>query len=112
MNDFSPMVELEKAQKARTEGKEGMARVLARRSAGLAIRKFLARQDHYNSGLSLNDLIKDGEIRKMLPNAVHSTLDRLSTQVGEDYQLPEGMDLIADAQMIISQLSNINGENR
>ena len=98
-------LELNKARVARKEGNEGMARVLARRSAGFAIQEFISPKTLKFKGCSLSDLIKLNKVRKILPTSIHPALDRLSTRVGEDPQLPTGMDLIEDAQMVIDQLS-------
>ena len=104
-------IELNKARAARQKGNEGMSRVLSRRAAGLAIRDYLDFSDFDRGFLSLNMLIKLPEIRKHLPVSTHEALNRLCTRVEMNYQLPTGFDLILDAQFVIEQLSESNGEN-
>ncbi|MBA4384672.1 MAG: hypothetical protein C0410_08045 [Anaerolinea sp.] len=110
MDNTLAVAELEKAREARQNGNEGMARVLARRAAGLVIREYLQTVDFDLRGLSLNALIKDEQVRKVLPVSIHSALERLSTRIGMDYQFPVDFNLIMDAQNVIEQLSKVNGE--
>jgi hypothetical protein len=105
MEDSLAQLELEKAFATRDSGNEGMARVLARRAAGLAIRDYLSSKFFDQRGLSLNSLIKDEGVRKQLPITIHEALDRLSTRIGADFQFPENFDLLQDAQQVIEQLS-------
>jgi HEPN domain-containing protein len=111
MSYLQAFEELDKAKTARNENKEGMARVLARRAAGLAIRAFLHEQGMDSAGLSLNDLLTDIETKKHLPDTLQEALIRLSTRVGVDYQLPPDYDLISDSHQIIQSLSILTGEN-
>jgi hypothetical protein len=110
MDESLTVFELEKAQQARQKGNEGMARVLARRAAGMAIRNYLSINDIEQRGLSLNALIKDEEVRKGLPTSTHAALDRLSTRIGMDFQFPVDFDLLLDAQLVIELLSINHGE--
>ncbi len=112
MSKKSAILELEKAFSARQSGNEGMARVLARRAAGLAIRDYLNSKDVIQSELSLNALLKDYTIRKILPNQTHDALDRLSTRIGMDFRFPKDFDLLLDAELVIEQLSKVNGEKK
>jgi hypothetical protein len=110
MDETLAILELEKARETRQNGNEGMARVLARRAAGLAIRDYLNNQDFDQRGFSLNALIKEEEVRKQLPVTIHEALERLCTRIGMDFQFPLDYDLLQDAQLVIEQLSTINGE--
>lgn len=110
MDESLALLELEKARKTIQSGNEGMARVLARRAAGLAIREYLQTGDFDLRGLSLNAIIKDEEVRMALPVSIHAALERLSTRIGMDFQFPVDFDLLMDAQKVIEQLSIINGE--
>jgi len=102
-------LELEKARVARENGNEGMARVLARRAAGLAIRAFLEENGETQSMLSLNKLIKDESVRNLLPETIQAELNRMCLRVDLNYQLPGNIDLIKDAQTILNLLM-IHGE--
>ncbi|HCS39231.1 MAG TPA: hypothetical protein DIW44_06575 [Anaerolineaceae bacterium] len=110
MDESLASLELIKAEETRLKGNEGMARVLARRAAGLAIREYLKTMDFNQRGLSLNGLLKDEEIRKILPASVHEPLDRLSTRIGIDFSYPSNFDLLLDSRLVIEKLSIINGE--
>ena len=110
MDDSLAVFELKKAQQTRQKGNEGMARVLARRSAGLAIRAYLSDMGIAQNGLSLNALIKDEGVRKLLPTSTHEALDRLSTRIGMDFQFPADFDLLLDAQLVVNILSTNHGE--
>jgi len=104
MQEDSPHNELQKAYEARTKENEGMARVLARRAAGLAVRKHLLKKNLDVPMMSLNALLHDESIRNLLPQEIHSALDRLCTRVNPQYQLPFEEDLLVDSQMIIDTL--------
>lgn len=103
--------ELEKARSARKSGFVGKSRVLARRAAGLAIRDYLRNQYPSLAELALNDLLKDQTVRELVPKSIHAALDRLTTRVNLDYQLPAEMDLLMDAEGIINILQMEMGEN-
>ena len=105
MQETQALTELEKARSARSNGNEGMSRVLARRAAGLSIRAYLQERNEALSELSLNKLIKEESVRNLLPPIIHEELDRLCMRVDENYQLPSDMDLIADAQTILNILN-------
>ncbi|MBA3074106.1 MAG: hypothetical protein FP831_10955 [Anaerolineae bacterium] len=102
-------LELAKAYETRHKNNEGIARVLARRAAGLAIRKYLEMIDFNHRGLSLNALLNNGDVRKNLPAAVYEALDRLSTRIGMDFNFPMNFDLLLDAKFVIEKLSLVNG---
>jgi hypothetical protein len=111
MEESLAVQELSKATQTRQNGNEGMARVLARRSAGLSIREFLATKGVDQRGLSLNALLKDVDVRNHIPVSLHSALDRLSTRIGMDFNFPADFDLLLDAKYIIDQLIINNGDN-
>jgi hypothetical protein len=98
-------LELSKAYETRHKCNEGMARVLARRAAGLAIRKYLEMLDFDQRGLSLNTLLINDAVRRKLPTAVYEALDRLSTRIGMDFSFPMNFDLLVDAKFVIENLS-------
>jgi len=110
MGESLAVIELEKAHQARQKGNEGMARVLARRAAGLAIREYFSINSFNQRGLSLNALIKDEEVRNSLPASTYKALDRLTTRIGMDFQFPADFDLLLDAQLVMKLLSINHGE--
>ena len=90
--------ELNKALQARERGNEGQARVCARRAAGVATREYFTRLGRPVHTANAYDLLKlVSEDPSIAPNlqelAVHLTL-----RVDEQFKLPEGVDLLAEAQ--------------
>lgn len=97
--------ELKNAEQAKLEGKAGLSRVCARRAAGLSVRDYLSR-----CGISVQtgnnfELMKYPELRTFLPSSIHTALDHLTMTVDLDHNLPPGIDLIKDAQIVIEALS-------
>lgn len=97
--------EVEMAYRARQQGVEGRARVHARRAAGAAIREYFSRKGTLagrpNAYELLGQLIKECALSATeLTAAQHLVL-----RVDENYQLPPQIDLIADARILISTLS-------
>src|SRR5512146_1871141 len=94
--------EFEKAEQARAKGNEGQARVCARRAAGIAARKYLARRGvspQTTSAYDVLGLIADDPAlsRQMREYATHLTL-----RVNEEFKLPSGIDLIDEARKLCS----------
>ncbi len=86
--------ELIAAHAARSAGNEGKARVCARRAAGKAFNI---------SGLSSGPPL--AAIRQFLdshnpPEDIQAACSRLLLIVNDEYRLAEGIDLIADAEMV------------
>ena len=104
MINYQAEIELENARTARIAGKEGLARVCARRAAGFEIRAYLMRIGVSTEGLSANDLLKNQTIRLHLPGNIYPQLERLVTRVDSNYQLAPEIDLIEDAKVIINVL--------
>ncbi len=90
--------ELNMARTARVAGNEGKARVCARRAAGKALR---------SAGVSSGTPLV--AIRFFLdshhpPGDVEAACSHLLLTVNEEYRLADGIDLIADAEMILCYL--------
>lgn len=96
--------EFAKADQARSRGNEGQARVCARRAAGIAAREYLARRGVRVRTSSAYDLLQsiaqdpdvDYELREI---AAHLIL-----RVNEEFRLPAGIDLVAEARLLCSRL--------
>lgn len=90
--------ELNAARAARSAGNEGKARVCARRAAGQALRSA-----GLSSGppLAAIQLFLDSHLQ---PEDVRIACSHLLLTVNEEYRLAEGIDLIADAEMILNYL--------
>jgi hypothetical protein len=95
--------EIETALIARQAGKEGKARVCARRAANIVIKVYLQQQ---NIPQSSNALRNFRILRDNLDNyhPLLSLIDHLSSRVDNNFSLPEGVDLIQDALTLKSLL--------
>jgi hypothetical protein len=89
------------ARQARAGGKEGRARVCARRAAGHAIRGYreaLGLRDHDHSAFFLLRWIAS------LPDVdepIRASAQRLVTRVTPEHELPHPQDPLADAELLI-----------
>jgi hypothetical protein len=94
--------ELAAARAARRAGNEGRARVCARRAAGGAARDFLARRGvRIGSDYAAIQVLAS---RSDLPPDLLASAGRLILRVDEQFGLPPGLDLIAEASRLIERL--------
>ncbi len=96
--------EFEKAEQARARGNEGQARVCARRAAGIAAREYLNRRGMPTRTSSAYDVLRLLAEDASLPTNVKEAALRLTLRVNEEFQLPPGMDLVAEARMLCKVL--------
>jgi len=100
--DFRARIEAELAyaRAARLQGKEGRARVCARRAAGWAIAA------HFSQGRPLGALSQLRWLEKNdeAPEQLRSAAGRLTEQVTEDHELPHSEDPLRDAEFIVAEL--------
>ncbi len=96
--------ELAYARAAREHGKEGRARVSARRAAGWALDAFLSGRGEpaYRSAL---DLL--GWLEREGPAELRPAAARLRQQVTEDHRLPHAEDPLEDAELIVGTLQGL-----
>ncbi len=92
--------ELRNAELARARGNEGQARVCARRAAGIAAAEYHARRGLHASTGSALDLLRDLLTDDSVPAAALPAVESLVMQVNSDFQLPPGVDLIAEARRL------------
>lgn len=91
---------------ARQRGNEGMARVCARRAAGIAIKEFFAQREvswsKKGSGqpLSAYDYLKILDTMKDVPAGASESARLLLLRVTPDYSLPIEADLLEQAQRL------------
>jgi len=97
--------ELELARKARSVENEGMARVCARRAAGILAEQFLLRRGVQIPNQSAYDLLRQLEAMRNLPPQVHEIAGKFLMRVDYNHQLPVDIDLIAEADMLYGLLS-------
>jgi len=96
--------EIERAISSRKAGNEGMARVCARRAAGIVIGEYLSRQG--NTNLS-NSTIERISIFVTLPGMDDNNRDiarHFLLKVNADRNLPNDVDLISDNQWLVMNL--------
>lgn len=89
-------VELARGERARSEGNEGMARVCARRAAGIIVRAYFEENGVTPGGSSvLNHLraLRDAEAE---PARIRETAGRFLLQITPEHVLPGDVDLIAE----------------
>ena len=105
--------ELAYAALARAHGKEGRARVCARRAAGWAVGAYRNRAqgaaDPERAALSHLRWLRS---QADLPQTLQQAASRLTDQVGEDHRLPQVEDPLQDARSIVEALLGlIEAEN-
>lgn len=96
--------EIQHAMDARSEGNEGMARVCARRAAGIVIGEYLSRQGYKRLNPSAIDWL-------VLFNSLPEVNDSLKTiashflvKVDHDHNLPINVDLLSEVEWLAKTL--------
>ncbi len=96
--------ELDKARQARANGNEGMARVCARRAAGVVVREYFASRGIASRG-SAYEMLKRLVADDHAPLRARQAAELLVLRVNEASELPEGVDLLEEAQQLASVLT-------
>lgn len=96
--------EIRQAESAREAGNEGMARVCARRAAGIAAGEYLRRH-----GLSLSNPSAYTRLKFLLQvpqtsQAVQEVVNHFIMRINPDKSLPVPADLIAEARWLANEL--------
>jgi hypothetical protein len=92
--------EIEHAEQARARGNEGMARVCARRAAGIVIGEYLARHGYSSATHSAYERVK---VFCSLPEVQQGNKDMAGhflLKVNKDGGFDEGIDLINDVKIL------------
>ncbi len=97
--------ELASAEKARSAGFEGRARVSARRAAGIAVRSFLGNQGVPVATASAFDILQFFRDEWETSDEVRQVIDHLLMRVNEDFHLPSQIDLVAETRWLIQTLN-------
>jgi hypothetical protein len=97
-NQFN--AEMEKAKFARANRNEGMARVCARRAAGIVIGEYLLRHGYLSPSESAYDRLKYFHELQELPPGVREISGHFLVRVNLDHQLPVEIDLISEAEWL------------
>jgi hypothetical protein len=98
--------ELARGAAARREGLEGRARVCARRAAGAAIREYLDLRGLEAPGSSAYDLLAYLQGFGDVSADIRQAAGRLLARVDEDFTLPSGVDLLAEAGWLAEALED------
>ena len=96
--------ELDKAEQARSRGNEGQARVCARRAAGIAVREYFAWRGAAVRTPSAYDLLRTISEDRALAADLREAAAHLTLRVDEEFKLPAGVDLIAEARHLCQGL--------
>jgi len=96
--------EIARAQSARLAGNEGMARVCARRAAGIVIGEYLHRRGLIRPGPSALQRLKLLESMPDLDPQVKQAVGHLLLSVDKDHRLPPHIDLLSEAQWLAHAL--------
>lgn len=96
--------ELERAEKARAEANEGMARVCARRAAGLAAEEYITKKRLPFLGASAYERLNFLSQYHSVPAEIRQIAGNLLVRVSPDHTLPLESDLLQDARWLIEKL--------
>lgn len=98
--------ELKQAEQARAAGNEGMARVCARRAAGIAIRAYYQAIGQPARSTSAVDLLEQVRSDPRFALEIHSVAGHLLQRVTPEYQLPIPVDLLAETRWLVQALQD------
>jgi len=96
--------EFERAEAARATGKEGQARVCARRAAGIAIREYYSRRGQSVRTPSAYDLLQILAEEPHITPELKQAAMYLTLRVTEEFKLPLDVDLLDEARKLCDGL--------
>lgn len=97
--------EISTAQAARARGNEGMARVCARRAAGLAAGEYLIRHGMDDPALNAFERLQILAGLDSLPAEIRQVAGHFLLRITPEYRLPVDADLIAEALWLKDKLT-------
>jgi len=100
--------ELLLAKQSRIEGNEGRARVCARRAAGAAVKLYLGKMDLVSQSDSAMQSLKKFQTTIDLPDRIDKAVSWLIQRVDENHNLPDEIDLIHEANLVLEYLEMID----
>jgi len=101
--------ELDQAVAARASGNEGMARVCARRAAGIVISEYLQRHGYPNPGPSAYDRLTLFNTLPDVDDQLKEITSHFLLKVTIDHDLPINVDLISEVRWLARQLIGDGG---
>jgi len=96
--------EFNRARSARINGKEGQARVCARRAAGIAIREYYSRRGMIPSNASAYDLLNRLASLPETSLELKRICNDLTMRVSEEFKLPVEVDLVEESRQLCMAL--------
>jgi hypothetical protein len=96
--------ELQRGEQARLEGNEGMARVCARRAAGVVVNEYLQRRGGEQRSLSAYDHLRALAALPGIEPDVLEAVERLLVRITPEHTLPVDADLLSEARRLRSRL--------
>ena len=96
--------ELDHGRNARRENNEGMARVCARRAAGILVRAYYESKGVDLPGASALNHLRALATAPDEPRGVQEVARHFIRQIDHDHVLPEGIDLLAEVEWLRSAL--------
>lgn len=100
--------ELAQARRSRRQGKEGRARVCARRAAGAVVQDYLRKRGVDWGGRNVYQALLALKEIPGLDQGARRSLHWLTLRVNPDHQIPGEVDLIAEAENLIRILTGSN----
>lgn len=97
-------LELGQAELFRARGKEGRARVCARRAAGWAVAAFRQQRSGVETHPNAYHQLRWFRNLEDMPIELRKAADRLTTRVTPSHELPHWQDPLEDAEMIVQAL--------
>lgn len=96
--------EIEHAISARAKGNEGMARVCARRAAGVIIREYLFRRGYASLSSSAYERLSMFSSLPDVDEQLKNISNHFLMKVNNDHNLPLDADLISEVQWLTNNL--------
>jgi hypothetical protein len=96
--------EIRQAENARTAGKEGMARVCARRAAGIVIGEYLEQNHKSGAGPSAYDRLRYLYALPGISPEVKKTIQHFLVRITPEHTLPVEADLVVEAAWLAEVL--------
>lgn len=98
--------EMTRAHAARLAGNEGMARVCARRAAGIIVAEYLHRRGEEQFGPSALQRLRYIAAMPELAPRLKEIIDHFLLPVDVDHRLPDQIDLLSEAAWLAKTLLN------
>lgn len=94
-------VEFSVAGRSQSAGNDGMARVCARRAAGIAITCWMQEKDKGHWGSDAMTQLRALQREPSIPEGVREAAKRLTARVTEQFEAPYSSDPLEDCRVII-----------